>query len=99
MVYYFLGRSTGSLATSLALLILLPTWTQYIQVKCICDVFLGYNIFKYNEFVFGHNAFRSSYIQIQMTIDDSSETGELQTKSALNLIVFGPKLEHLDLIE
>lgn len=28
-----------------------------------------------------------------------SETGELQTKSALNLIVFGPKLEHLDLIE
>ena len=31
------------------------------------------------------------------TID--SDTGELQTKSALNLIVFGPKLEHLDLIE
>ena len=28
-----------------------------------------------------------------------SETGELQTKSALNLIVFGPHLEHLDLIE
>ena len=28
-----------------------------------------------------------------------SDTGELQTKSALNLIVFGPKLEHLDLIE
>merc|ERR1711884_222830 len=28
-----------------------------------------------------------------------SETGELQTNSALNLIVFGPKLEHLDLIE
>ena len=28
-----------------------------------------------------------------------SETGELQTMSALNLIVFGPKLEHLDLIE
>ena len=31
------------------------------------------------------------------TID--SDTGELQTMSALNLIVFGPKLEHLDLIE
>ena len=29
----------------------------------------------------------------------TAETGELQTKSALNLIVFGPKLEHLDLIE
>ena len=28
-----------------------------------------------------------------------SDSGELQTKSALNLIVFGPKLEHLDLIE
>ena len=28
-----------------------------------------------------------------------SLTGELQTKSALNLIVFGSKLEHLDLIE
>ena len=28
-----------------------------------------------------------------------SDTGELQTMSALNLIVFGPKLEHLDLIE
>ncbi|XP_023334395.1 transient receptor potential cation channel subfamily V member 6 [Eurytemora carolleeae] len=28
-----------------------------------------------------------------------SETGELQQKSALNLIVFGPLLEHLDLIE
>merc|ERR1711884_854228 len=28
-----------------------------------------------------------------------SETGELNTISALNLIVFGPKLEHLDLIE
>ena len=28
-----------------------------------------------------------------------SDTGELQTKSALNLIVFGSKLEHLDLIE
>ena len=28
-----------------------------------------------------------------------SETGELQTMSALNLIVFGAKLEHLDLIE
>ena len=28
-----------------------------------------------------------------------SDTGELQTKSALNLIVFGPHLEHLDLIE
>ena len=28
-----------------------------------------------------------------------SESGELQTKSALNLIVFGPHLEHLDLIE
>ena len=28
-----------------------------------------------------------------------SQTGELQTKSALNLIVFGSKLEHLDLIE
>ena len=28
-----------------------------------------------------------------------SETGELQAKSALNLIVFGPHLEHLDLIE
>lgn len=28
-----------------------------------------------------------------------SENGGLQTKSALNLIVFGPKLEHLDLIE
>ena len=31
------------------------------------------------------------------TID--SDTGELNTISALNLIVFGPKLEHLDLIE
>ena len=28
-----------------------------------------------------------------------SDSGELQTKSALNLIVFGPHLEHLDLIE
>ena len=28
-----------------------------------------------------------------------SQTGELQTNSALNLIVFGTKLEHLDLIE
>ena len=28
-----------------------------------------------------------------------SESGELQAKSALNLIVFGPHLEHLDLIE
>ena len=28
-----------------------------------------------------------------------SETGQLNTISALNLIVFGPKLEHLDLIE
>jgi hypothetical protein len=28
-----------------------------------------------------------------------SDTGELNTISALNLIVFGPKLEHLDLIE
>ena len=27
------------------------------------------------------------------------QTGELQMNSALNLIVFGPKLEHLDLIE
>jgi hypothetical protein len=27
------------------------------------------------------------------------QTGELQTNSALNLIVFGTKLEHLDLIE
>ena len=27
------------------------------------------------------------------------KTGELQTKSALNLIVFGPDIEHLDLIE
>merc|ERR1719270_1683691 len=31
------------------------------------------------------------------TID--SDTGELNTKSALHLIVFGPKIEHLDLIE
>ena len=31
------------------------------------------------------------------TID--SDTGELNTISALNLIVFGAKLEHLDLIE
>ena len=31
------------------------------------------------------------------TID--SDTGDLNTISALNLIVFGPKLEHLDLIE
>ena len=30
------------------------------------------------------------------TID--SDTGELNTMSALNLIVFGPKLAHLDLI-
>ena len=37
--------------------------------------------------------------RINLIVDDSSETGELQTKSALNLIVFGPKLEHLDLIE
>ena len=29
----------------------------------------------------------------------NSDTGELNTISALNLIVFGPKLEHLDLIE
>lgn len=29
----------------------------------------------------------------------NSSTGELQTQSALNLIVFGPTIEHLDLIE
>lgn len=29
----------------------------------------------------------------------SSKDGELQTQSALNLIVFGPMIEHLDLIE
>ena len=28
-----------------------------------------------------------------------SDTGEVNTISALNLIVFGPELEHLDLIE
>ena len=43
-----------------------------------------------------------NFMQIQLfryldTID--SDTGVLNTMSALNLIVFGPKLEHLDLIE
>ena len=28
-------------------------------------------------------------------LTDIIQTGELQTNSALNLIVFGPKLEHL----
>ena len=57
------------------------------------------------QYLYLDNALRSSYIQIdqgkhlELIHDDSSETGELQTKSALNLIVFGPKLEHLDLIE
>ena len=36
LIFHLSGRFIGSLATSLALPILLHTWTQYIQVKCIC---------------------------------------------------------------
>ena len=44
--------------------------------------------------------FWSIFIFFQRYLDTiDSDTGEVNTKSALHLIVFGPKIEHLDLIE
>ena len=69
----------------------IPLWVIFFSNKPLLSALLIFSCSERNY------CFKNMIFRYLDTID--SDTGVLNTMSALNLIVFGPKLEHLDLIE
>ena len=88
----------GAVRESKELLIMCLTPLTTAAYLAKCDMFFHIASIEREVYWQLGNVTCSAYpLKFLDTID--SDSGELQTKSALNLIVFGPKLEHLDLIE